>query len=158
MVVCVLSSACFYVPPINPVPQTPDAAPALIGSDRQDTVDLTVPGIERFEVDVILDVNEPESIGFAFLAEFPVLGVVQISAGELSVRETQSFENVTEYDSPSLELTRCQTPLDGLSESVRVSLVLTDEVPAEQQRDGFTEWTVEKTWTVRFEGQCPEGS
>ena len=158
VVVCVLGSACFYVPQINPVPQTPDAPPALIGTDREETVDLSVPGDERFEVDVILDVNDPETIRYAFLAEIPGFGELSVLSGELAVRETQSFEGVTEYDSPVWEHPRCQSPLDGLRDPVTITLVLTDEVPAEQQRDGFSEWTVENTWEISFIGQCPEGS
>ncbi len=149
---------CFYVPPINPEPETPDAPPALIGVEREDIIDLTIPGIERFGAEVILDVNAPEVIRYAFLAEFPTIGDVQVSSGELVVRDPQSFEGVTEYESPVWEPERCVTPLDGLQDSVSVTLVLTDEVPDAQQRDGFTEWTIVQEWNVSFLGQCPGGS
>lgn len=119
-------------------------------------MDLSVPGSERFEVEVILDVNEPERIRYAFLVEIPGAGEVTLNPGELELRETQSFTGVTEYKSPILELQRCQVPLDGTQEAVQVTLVLTDEIPASQQREGFTAWTVRTTWQLDVEGQCPE--
>ena len=153
-----MGAACFYVPSINPIPETPDTPPALVGTDRDGAVDLSVPGSERFEVEVILDVNDPERIRYAFLVEIRGIGLVPVTSGELDVRETQSFTGVTEYESPLLELQRCQAPLDGQQATVQVSLVLTDEVPEAQQREGFTEWTVQNTWHLDVTGQCPEGT
>jgi hypothetical protein len=156
--VALFAHGCFYVPPINPEPETPDAPPALIGVEREEIIDLTIVGNERFGVDVILDVNEPEVIRFAFLAEFPTIGDVQVSSGELVVRDPQSFTGVTEYESPVWEPERCVTPLDGLQDTVQITLVVTDEVPDAQKRDGFSEWTILHEWNVSFLGQCPGGS
>ncbi len=150
--------ACFYGPPINPAPSAADSPPFVLGFSPEIPIDLTEDGEQRFAIDAVYDLNDPEVITYRFLGKLQPNDVEEVAfrAGALQPREIQAFDGVTEYDGPALTLDRCVDPLEGADgDIVFVTLELTDELPASQAQDGLEEFVVTYTWRVKLTGACP---
>jgi hypothetical protein len=154
-----VSAGCFYVPPLEEVPVPLDTPPFVLGFEPDITVDLRSASDVRLAVDAVYDLNAPEDIDWGIRmhltpeAQFPT----EIASGLLRVRETQTFEDATEYDGISALLDACGILVQAKGDGslVAVELVLNDPLPAAQRREGFEAYRVVYTWRIRTAGECP---